>query len=120
MEEIGLLPLGVVLLPGERLPLHIFEERYKELIGECLETNREFGLVFADEEGRRSIGTTAAVLEVLERFPDGRMNILVEGRRRFTIGEPTEGRSFDTALVEELPDEPDSPESHPDEAAVAD
>jgi ATP-dependent Lon protease len=100
-------------------PLHIFEERYKELIGECLETNREFGLVLADEEGRRSIGTTAAVLEVLERFPDGRMNILVEGRRRFTIGEPTEGRSFDTALVEELPDEPDSAESQPDEAAVA-
>ena len=119
MEEIGLFPLGIVLLPGERLLLHIFEERYKELIGESLETGREFGLILADEAGQRSIGTTAAVNEVLERFPDGRMNILVEGRRRFTIGEPTEGRSFATALVEELPDEPETAENLPDEAAVA-
>jgi Lon protease-like protein len=119
LEEIGLFPLGVVLLPGERLPLHIFEERYKELIEECLETGREFGMVLADDEGRRSVGTTAAVTEVLERFPDGRLNILVEGRRRVTIGEATEGRSFATALVEELPDEPNASGSQSDEAAVA-
>jgi Lon protease-like protein len=119
VEEIGLFPLGIVLLPGERLPLHIFEERYKELIGECLETGREFGLVLAGDEGPRSIGTTAAVTEVLERFPDGRMNILVEGHRRFTVGEATEGRSFATALVDELPDEPETADNLPDEAAVA-
>jgi Lon protease-like protein len=119
MEEIGLFPLGMVLLPGEQVPLHIFEERYKELIGESLERGGEFGVVLADEAGTRSVGTTAAVTEVLERFPDGRMNILIEGRRRFRIGELTEGRSFVTATVEELPDKPETAETLPDEAAIA-
>src|SRR6266545_6852518 len=105
MSEIGLFPLGVVLLPTERLPLHIFEERYKELIGECLQTDGDFGLVFADDDGMRTTGTRAGVVQVLERFPDGRLNIVVEGRERFRIVEVTSGRSFDTAIVEELPDE---------------
>jgi Lon protease-like protein len=105
MAEIGLFPLGVVLLPTERIPLHIFEDRYKELIGECLETDGEFGLVFADDDGMRGTGTRAAVVEVLERFPDGRLNIVVEGRDRFRIVQETSGRSFDTAEVEDLRDE---------------
>jgi Lon protease-like protein len=106
MEEIGLFPLGIVLLPGERIPLHIFEERYKELIGECVSEDREFGLVFADEEGMRSVGTRAGVLEVLQRSADGRMTIMVEGRDRFSIVRPTEGRSFQTAETEPVDDEP--------------
>ena len=57
MSELGLFPLGIVLLPTEQIPLHIFEERYQELIGECLAEEREFGLVFADEDGLREIGT---------------------------------------------------------------
>lgn len=105
VSEIGLFPLGVVLLPTERLPLHIFEGRYKELIGECLQADREFGLVFADDDGMRAAGTRAAVVEVLERFPDGRLNIMVEGKERFRIVEVTTGRSFDTAIVEDLSDE---------------
>ncbi len=105
MSEIGLFPLGIVLLPTERLPLHIFEERYKELIGECLQTDGDFGLVFADDDGMRTTGTRAGVVQVLERFPDGRLNIVVEGRERFRIVEVTSGRSFETAIVEELPDE---------------
>jgi Lon protease-like protein len=105
MDEIGLFPLGIVLLPGERVPLHIFEERYKELIGECLDRDREFGLVFADKTGTRSFGTRAAVVRVLERFPDGRLNIVVEGRNRFHIVEKTEGRSFITARVDDYADE---------------
>lgn len=105
MAEIGLFPLGIVLLPTERIPLHIFEERYKELIGECLEADREFGLIFADDDGMRATGTLAAVVEVLEQFPDGRLNIVVEGKERFRIVEETSGRSFDTALVEEVDDQ---------------
>ena len=89
MAEIGLFPLELVLLPTERVPLHIFEDRYKELIGECLARDGEFGLVFADEHGLREIGTLAAVADVLERFPDGRLNILVEGRERFRLVELT-------------------------------
>jgi Lon protease-like protein len=105
VSEIGLFPLGIVLLPTERLPLHIFEDRYKELIGECLQTDGDFGLVFADDDGMRTTGTRAGVVQVLERFPDGRLNIVVEGRERFRIVEVTSGRSFETAIVEELPDE---------------
>ena len=67
MTELGLFPLGIVLLPGEQLPLHIFEERYKELIGECLDGDGEFGLVYADDDGIRDVGTRGAGLGGPER-----------------------------------------------------
>jgi Lon protease-like protein len=107
MEEIGIFPLGIVLLPTERVPLHIFEPRYRELIHECLENELEFGLLFADEDGVRELGTRAHVMEVLERFDDGRLNILVVGGDRFRVGELTQGRSFPTALVEPVGDDED-------------
>ncbi len=107
MSELGLFPLGLVLLPTERVPLHVFEDRYRELIGECLERDEEFGLVYAEEDGISDVGTRAAVVEVLERFPDGRLNVLVEGRRRFRLLELTRGRSFHTGRVEPLEDVPD-------------
>jgi ATP-dependent Lon protease len=105
--EIGLFPLGIVLLPTEQLPLHIFEERYKELIGECIEHDSEFGLVYADDDGLRDLGTRARVVEVLTRFEDGRLNILVEGGARFRLTELTDGRSFSTGLVAPVEDEDD-------------
>ncbi len=104
-KELGLFPLGMVLLPTERVPLHIFEERYKELIDECVELGGEFGLVYADEDGLREVGCRASVLEVLERFEDGRMNVVVEGRDRFRVVRHTSGRSFSTAHVEAVGDE---------------
>ncbi|MDQ3065598.1 MAG: LON peptidase substrate-binding domain-containing protein [Actinomycetota bacterium] len=107
MSELGLFPLGIVLLPSEQIPLHIFEDRYQELIGECLAEEREFGLVYADEGGLREIGTRAAVTEVLDRFDDGRLNIVCEGRDRFRLLELTDGRSFQTGLVEAIEDEAD-------------
>jgi Lon protease-like protein len=111
MDEIGLFPLGMVLLPTERVPLHIFEERYKELIGECIEREQEFGLVLQDEDGIREVGTRAAVVTVLERFEDGRLNVVVEGRERFRVVALTSGRAFRTADVEPLDDlEPDADE----------
>jgi len=109
MGEIGLFPLGVVLLPGERIPLHVFEPRYRELIGECLELGVPFGLVFADESGLREIGTEAAVVEVSRSFEDGRLIIIVEGSERFRIVELTEGRSFATARVAVVHDEDEEP-----------
>ena len=105
MSEIGLFPLELVLLPTERVPLHIFEPRYKELIGECLRSGREFGLVLQDEQGRREIGTRAAVVEVLQVFEDGRMNVVVEGHDRFRLLELTSGRAFLTGDVEPVDDE---------------
>lgn len=107
MVEIGLFPLPMVLLPTEQVPLHIFEERYQDLIAECLSEDREFGLVYADGEGIRDIGTQAAVIEVLERFDDGRMNILVEGSARFRLLELTSGRTFQTGRTSPLVDEDD-------------
>ena len=109
MAEIGLFPLGLVLLPTERVPLHIFEPRYKELISECLAEEREFGLVLADDDGLRDIGTRARVIEVLQEFEDGRLNIVVEGAERFRLVELTEGRSFQTGEVEPVDDEGDAP-----------
>ena len=118
MPEIGLFPLQLVLLPTERVPLHIFEPRYKELIGECLEEGLEFGLVLEDEDGRRDVGTQAAVVEVLQVFDDGRMNVVVEGRRRFRLVELTAGREFLTGEVEPVEDDPDPAPPEEVEAAL--
>ena len=117
MSELGLFPLGVVLLPTEQIPLHIFEDRYQELIGECLEEEREFGLIYADDDGLRDIGTRAAITDVLERFDDGRLNIVVEGRERFRLVELTTGRSFHTGVVEPVEDDLD--EADPSEKQKA-
>lgn len=111
MDELGLFPLGIVLLPTEQLPLHIFEDRYKELVDECLEQDGEFGLVYADDDGLRDLGTRARVVEVLTRFEDGRLNILVEGGDRFRLVELTDGRSFSTGLVTPIEDVDDSAEA---------
>lgn len=119
MPEIGLFPLQLVLLPTERAPLHIFEPQYKELIGECLAESRDFGLVLEDEDGLREIGTRASVIEVLEVFDDGRLNIVVEGRERFRLVELTEGRSFRTGEVEPVVDQADPPTGEDIERALA-
>lgn len=107
MSELGLFPLPLVLLPTERVPLHIFEEHYRELIGECLDTGEEFGLVYADDDGVRDVGTRTRVTEVLARLADGKMDVLVEGRDRFRLLELTSGRSFHTGLVSPVADEDD-------------
>ena len=119
VDEIGLFPLPVVLLPGEKAPLHIFEPRYRELIGECLDEGVDFGLVLADESGMREVGTRAAVVEVLERFPDGRLNVVVEGRDRFRLVKLKEGRAFTTAEVDDIEDEPEEPTEEERARAVA-
>ena len=117
MDEIGLFPLGMVLLPSERVPLHVFEPRYRELIGECLEDDLEFGLVLADDDGLREVGTRAAITQVLDRFDDGRLNVLVEGRERFRLVTLTSGRSFQTGEVEPVDDEPGEPPAGQGETA---
>ena len=84
-------PLNVVLLPEEVLPLHIFEERYKQMIGECLEAKaqqsqgQEFGMVLADGEELQPVGCSARISKVVRKYPDGRLDILATGGRRFEI-----------------------------------
>jgi Lon protease-like protein len=84
-ELLPLFPLGVVLFPRTHLPLHIFEERYKQMINECIDQRSEFGVVLAAENGVVRTGCTAVVERVTQRYPDGRMDILVVGVRRFEI-----------------------------------
>src|SRR5438477_12634869 len=103
-----LFPLQVVLLPGSQLPLHIFEDRYKEMIGEVLRDKLEFGVVLASEKGIVNTGCTATVDRVLREYPDGRLDILTRGRRRFEILLLNDERSFLRGAVEFFDDdEPD-------------
>ena len=87
MDEllVPLFPLQVVLFPRTNLALHIFEERYKEMIGECLEKQTEFGVVLAQDNSMENIGCTATITEVVRKYDDGRMDILVKGGKRFEI-----------------------------------
>jgi Lon protease-like protein len=110
VAEIGLFPLPLVLVPTERIPLHIFEPRYKELIDECVERGEPFGLVLATGDGAvHEVGTKASVEEVLEVLDDGAMNVVVHGGERFRLLELTSGRSFATCLIEPMHDEDELP-----------
>lgn len=93
-DLLPLFPLEVVLFPRTLLPLHIFEERYKEMIGEALQDESEFGVVLAKDNGIVNLGCTAVVSEVVERHPDGRMDIVTSGRRRFEVLSLDEDRAF--------------------------
>jgi Lon protease-like protein len=87
-------PLELVLLPGVPLPLHIFEPRYKEMIAECLEQKKPFGIVRASEEGVADVGCTAEIVSVTKKYDDGRMDIMTRGVERFEVLEVNEERSF--------------------------
>jgi hypothetical protein len=89
-----LFPLQVVLLPGAGLPLHIFEDRYKEMMREVIRDRLEFGVVLANEKGIVNTGCTATVDQVLRQYPDGRMDLLARGRRRFEIVRLNDDRAF--------------------------
>ena len=103
-----LFPLDLVLLPGAPLPLHIFEPRYKEMIMECLDRKSVFGMIRSKDEKLASIGCTAEIINVLKKYPDGRMDILAEGKKRFEVLQVNQDRAFLQADVFYLDDE-DSP-----------
>jgi len=105
MTVLPLFPLEVVLLPGSPLPLHIFEPRYKEMIGECLERNQVFGVVRAKEGGVAEIGCTAEIMSVTKKYEDGRMDIVTVGRDRFEVLHVNQERSFLQGEVSYLRDE---------------
>lgn len=98
-------PLGITLLPHERLPLHIFEDRYKEMIRECMELGVEFGVVLQKGEGILRTGCTASVEQIVKRYEDGRLDISTAGRRRFEIRELDTERIFLRADVSYVLDE---------------
>ena len=105
-ENFPLFPLGLVLLPGEAVPLHIFEERYKTMIGECLAHDGEFGIVWLSDDGLKTTGCAAMVTRVLERMEDGRLNIVVEGTRPFRLVRRIDALPYPAGEVEMLDDDP--------------
>jgi Lon protease-like protein len=119
MDEIGLFPLGLVLLPTEQVPLHIFEPRYRELVAESVDSGYPWGIVYADDDGLRTVGTRAAITQIVERFEDGRLNIVVEGGERFRLVELTDGRAFATGRVEEVDDQHDPADPTDVDRAIA-
>jgi len=102
--ELPIFELPLVLLPGEKVPLHIFEDRYKRMVGSALEQEEPFGIVLRDDEGARSIGCTARIDEV-ERLDDGRMNIVVSGEAPFKVLDRFESPEFPAGEVELIADD---------------
>jgi Lon protease-like protein len=117
VKDFPLFPLGMVALPSELVPLHIFEERYKTMIARCLEEGSEFGIVWLSDDGLRPIGCACEIAEVLERMPDGRLNLIVRGTRAFRIEARQEELAYPAGTVEFLADRPEAVDSEAAEAA---
>lgn len=115
--ELPIFELPLVLLPGEKVPLHIFEDRYKRMVGTAIEREEPFGIVLRDDDGARSIGCTARIDEV-ERLDDGRMNIVVSGEAPFKVLDRFESSEYPAGEVELLPDQ-DVPPIDEDSANAA-
>jgi Lon protease-like protein len=103
-REFPLFPLGIVALPGELIPLHIFEERYKTMINECLDSDTEFGIVWLSDDGLRKVGCATKIERVLERMDDGRMNLLVRGTRPFRVLERQAHLPYPAGVIEFVED----------------
>jgi Lon protease-like protein len=102
VRDFPLFPLGLVALPSELVPLHIFEERYKTMIGRCLEEESEFGIVWMADDGLRPVGCACEIAEVLERLPDGRINLIARGTRPFRLESRQEELPYPAGTVEFL------------------
>jgi Lon protease-like protein len=110
VRDFPLFPLGLVALPSELVPLHVFEERYKTMIERCLEEESEFGIVWMAEDGLRPIGCACEIAEVLERLEDGRINLIARGTRPFRIESRQEELPYPAGTVEFLDDRAEEPD----------
>ena len=104
-QLLPLFPLSYVLLPAMPLPLHVFEERYKEMMSDIIPTEAEFGVVLAKEDGIVNIGCSASVDRVVNRYPDGRLDLLAVGKRRFQISSLDQDKSYLRAEVDYFNDD---------------
>ena len=105
-----LFPLQLVVLPTEAVPLHIFEERYKTMIEDCLSEDREFGVIWLADDGLHEIGCACRIEQVLEKFEDGRMNLLARGTRPLRVLERQRDLAYPAGLIEFLADAAEPPE----------
>jgi Lon protease-like protein len=110
-NEFPLFPLGIVALPGELVPLHIFEERYKQMMNECLVGQREFGIVWLSDSGLREVGCACQIDRVLERMEDGRMNLVARGTRPFRVLERQGHLAYPAGVIEFLVDREEEPDA---------
>jgi Lon protease-like protein len=110
VRDFPLFPLGLVALPSELIPLHIFEERYKTMIGRCLDEESEFGIVWVADDGLKAIGCACEIAEVLERMPDGRINLVARGTRPFRIEARQDELPYPAGTVEFLADPVEAPD----------
>jgi len=117
VRDFPLFPLGLVALPSELVPLHIFEDRYKTMIGRCLDEGSEFGIVWMSEDGLRPIGCACEIAEVVERMEDGRINLIARGTRPFRIEERQEELPYPAGTVEFLDDRAEEEDADAAEAA---
>ena len=117
VRDFPLFPLGIVALPTELVPLHIFEERYKTMIGHCLDEGSEFGIVWMSEDGLRPIGCACEIAEVIERMEDGRINLIARGTRPFRIEERQDELPYPAGTVEFLDDRAEATDDDAAEAA---
>src|SRR3954454_6844596 len=117
VRDFPLFPLGIVALPHEIVPLHIFEERYRTMIGECLDRGSEFGIVWVGDDGQRPIGCAVEIAEVLERMEDGRLNILTRGTRPFRIVDEQDDLPYPAGTVEFLVDKEETTDTGTAESA---
>jgi Lon protease-like protein len=104
VRNFPLFPLGLVALPSELVPLHVFEERYKTMMARVLEEEGEFGIVWVSDDGLRPVGCACEIAEVLERMPDGRLNLVARGTRAFRIEARQEELAYPAGTVEFLED----------------
>jgi Lon protease-like protein len=105
-----LFPLGIVALPNESVPLHVFEDRYLKMIDHCLFEEQEFGIVWLSDEELKPVGCACAIEEPIERTEDGRLNILARGTRPFRLLERQDDLPYPAGVVEFLADEDEQPE----------
>ena len=117
VRDFPLFPLGLVALPSELIPLHIFEERYKTMIGRCRTEPSEFGIVWMADDGLRPIGCACEIAEVLEELEDGRINLVVRGTRPFRIEARQEELPYPAGAVEFLADRDETPDPEAGSAA---
>jgi Lon protease-like protein len=110
VTDFPLFPLALVALPGELVPLHIFEERYKTMMDECLDSDGEFGIVWMSDDGLREIGCACTIERVLERMDDGRMNLLARGTRPFRVLERQAHLPYPAGLIQFIDDQLDDPD----------
>jgi len=109
-RDFPLFPLGLVALPGELIPLHIFEDRYKTMMSECLERGREFGIIWLSDDGLRDIGCACEIERVLEQMDDGRMNLLARGTRPFRVIERQGHLPYPAGVIEFVQDRAGDPD----------